>query len=273
MGCQRECTCITRGFGVWEGREAMSLVAQTQQGALLCAAGDYEFKFTLSLERMQEFFAASTGLLVDKVYDPGRPVAFSRTTYFDSADRKYLASSGTAHSRRLRVREYAAAAAEGAPVELTGLCYLELKTNIAGQRSKQRLAVSHEDMIEMLDTRRVHLTHRRSHHRADVIRALSEELADPTLRPLVTTWYRRRTLVDRDERVRVTIDTDLAFCPPTSFDRVPPEVVFSWADYCIVEVKYQEAPPWLGSILAELGEPQRLSKYALAMQALSSILH
>lgn len=252
----------------------MNLVAQMQTGAPLCATGDYEFKFTLSVDRMQEFFAATTGLLVDKVYDPARPIAFSRTTYFDSADHKYLASSGTAQSRRLRVREYADAVAEGAPVELTGLCYLELKTNRAGQRSKQRLAVFPEDMIEMLRTRRVRLTHLGDHHRADVVHALSEELADPTLHPVVTTWYRRRTLVDRDERVRVTIDTDLAFCPPTSFDRVPPEVVFSWASYCIVEVKYQDAPPlWLGSVLAELGAPQRLSKYALAMQALSCMLH
>ena len=109
-------------------------------------------------------------------------------------------------------------------------------------------------------------------------------MAGVTLVPQLMTWYRRQTLVDAGERVRMTLDTEIAFCPPLeagvmsgleSYDCGPVRAV-GQAPACLLEIKYERvAPDWLADAVRMLGvlPVVRLSKYVMGMQLLDRARH
>lgn len=241
---------------------------------------EHEIKFAVPLAQVDVFFAETEGRLCPQVYDESLPIAFSRTTYLDTPDLMYLASSKEGVSRRLRIREYAGAAAAGEPVRLMDLCYLEYKESQAGQRSKARVRVAAHDIAEILQKPSRLIDGSRNPSRAE-LRAghvLVRELEGKRLSPQLTTWYRRQSLRDASGCVRVTLDTELAFCHPIvpgagSADQpvLPRERVLGNAPACMLEVKCMGEPPaWLERAMRTLGKPPgtRLSKYAMGMRML-----
>ena len=238
----------------------------------------YELKFALSLPQANAFLEASAPWLVTKVYDEALPIAFSRTTYLDSPDRRYLVSSRDRVSRRLRIREYAGAPAPDVPARLTGISYLEYKESSKGRRNKARLALSTDEIAEILRQPDItSLTERLTGvGDRESVQKLARELITHRLTPHLTTWYRRSSMVDEQEDVRITLDTEIAFCPPLEFDgdhrgAPTPAVVAGYAETCLLEVKYAGEPPhWLHRALGDLGKPDRLSKYAMGMHALET---
>jgi hypothetical protein len=241
------------------------------------AAAEYELKFVVSLERVRAFLGAMRDRLHVKVYDPVWPVAFTRTTYLDTLDWRYLRSSGEV-LRRLRIRQYAGAPDDGVPPRLTGLCFLEYKESAARRRRKARLRIFPEDIEAILHDPQASLAAYR-HRDTDAADVLLREMASVTLAPQLMTWYRRQSLVDAGGSVRVTLDTEIAFCPPLesgamsgreSYDCAPVRSV-GQAPACLLEIKYErEAPDWLVTAVRMLGAPPavRLSKYVLGMQIL-----
>src|SRR5262245_66405458 len=88
---------------------------------------EHEERFVLTREQVTRFFAAIGKRATVETYDRARPIAYTRTTYFDTDDSRYLRSCDGPIARRLRLREYAMAASlEDAPV-LSALACLELK--------------------------------------------------------------------------------------------------------------------------------------------------
>lgn len=241
------------------------------------AAAEYELKFVVSLERARAFLGAMRDRLHVKVYDPAWPVAFTRTTYLDTPDWRYLRSSGEV-LRRLRIRQYAGAPDDGVPPRLTGLCFLEYKESAASRRRKARLRIFPEDIEALLLDPQSSLAAYRQRD-TDAADALLREMAGATLAPQLLTWYRRQSLLDAGGRIRVTLDTEIAFCRP-----LEPAVMSGLEPYacgpvrsvgpapaCLLEIKYEHGPPeWLVTAARMLGVPPavRLSKYVLGMQIL-----
>jgi hypothetical protein len=241
---------------------------------------EYEIKFAVPLAQAHEFLVATSGRLVPQVYDESLPIAFSRTTYLDTPDRRYLVSSEELVSRRLRIREYAGAPAAGTPVRLMNLCYLEYKESRAGQRRKARVRIAAQDAAGIL-ANPLRLLDGSQHlglAEQEAAQMLVGELEGSPLSTQLTTWYRRQSLRDTSGRVRVTLDTEIAFCHPLALDSwqrdepaLPPDRVAGHAPSCLLEVKCQGASPaWLRRAMSSLGEPpeKRLSKYAMGMRML-----
>jgi hypothetical protein len=242
---------------------------------------EHEIKFAVPMSQVDVFFAETGGRLCPQVYDEALPVAFSRTTYLDTPELSYLASSKEPVSRRLRIREYAGAAAAGEPVRLMDLCYLEYKESQAGQRSKARVRVAAHDIAEILHRPARLVDGLRNPGKSELRSAqvLVRELEGKRLLPQLTTWYRRQSLRDASGCVRVTLDTELAFCHPVGLGAagnagqpvLPAERVAGHAPACLLEVKSMGEPPaWLERAMRTLGKPPgtRLSKYAMGMRML-----
>jgi VTC domain len=246
-------------------------------------ADEYELKFMVSLERARAFLGAMRDRLHVTVYDPAWPVAFARTTYLDTLDWRYLRSSGADVWRRLRIRQYAGAPDDGVPARLTGLCFLEYKESAASRRRKARLRIFPQDIAVILRDPQASLTAYR-HRDTDAVDVLLREMAGATLAPQLMTWYRRQSLGDAGGRVRVTVDTEIAFCLPFEpalmsglemYDCGPAQAV-GQAPPCLLEIKYDRAPPdWLVAAVRMLGAPPvvRLSKYVMGMQLLDRARH
>jgi hypothetical protein len=172
--------------------------------------------------------------------------SYTRTTYFDTAERTFYRSRG----RRLRVREYASAAdADAAPL-VSARCFVELKQSWGGVRSKTRLAVC-----------------------ADEVPAGLAALADGELTPQVASCYRRRSLVDATGALRLTLDEQLRFCRPrrlgSPFTAPGQHDQLALGPAFVLEYKAMGAPPaWLVAALAALPEAIELSKFVLGMEAL-----
>jgi hypothetical protein len=181
--------------------------------------------------------------------DPERPVGYVRTTYFDTADHAYYRSAG-AVARRLRVREYAAAVDDEATPVLTGVCVLELKHSAGGMRSKARLPIEPEELLDQL-----------------------ARFGEPQLQPVLTTWYRRSALSDDTGRLRVTLDQRVCFCAPTPIGTAcePAPRVLAEGPAFVLEVKSWEAVPgWLSSLLGGVPEAIGFSKFESGMRSVAA---
>jgi hypothetical protein len=241
---------------------------------------EHEIKFAVPMDQVDVFFAETEGRLSPQVYDEALPVSFSRTTYLDTPELTYLGSSREGLSRRLRIREYAGAAAAGEPVRLMDLCYLEYKESQAGQRSKARVRMAAHDIAEILQrpARLVDGLRNPSRSELRAAQVLVRELEGKRLLPQLTTWYRRQSMRDASGSVRVTLDTELAFCHPIRLGAdgagqpvLPAERVAGHAPACLLEVKSMGDPPaWLERAMRTLGKPPgtRLSKYTMGMRML-----
>src|SRR5437764_7702424 len=64
----------------------------------------HELRFLLTRSETARFLEGAGGYAELTTYDPEHPIAYTRTTYFDTADAAYLTSSVDEPARRLRVR-------------------------------------------------------------------------------------------------------------------------------------------------------------------------
>lgn len=225
---------------------------------------EFEHKYSVTPARAEMFLSATDRELSPVVYDRRRPTAYARTTYLDTDSLAYLHSSEKPLQRRLRIREYASSLAPDDAPRLTGICFLELKLSEAGRRVKTRLRATPVE-IEALIERRGAL--RGLNGDAIACSVLRGELRHRTVRPRVTVWYRRRSFLRDDQRVRVTVDTDIEFADPAA-----PHDVLGRGPECVLEIKHVgTAPDWLRDALTSLGAPEPLSKYALGMHAVARV--
>ena len=124
--------------------------------------------------RCAAFCEAIAARAAVEIYDPARPISYTRTTYLDTNDLVYFSSAGGAPARRLRVREYAvAASAEDDPV-LSGVAFIELKQHEGAARSKMRLSATPAEIARLIARHDVHQPSRRGHgalvgHRARAV--------------------------------------------------------------------------------------------------------
>lgn len=209
-----------------------------------------ERKFLVEADAARAFWEIATAKLQPRVEVDARPIAYSRTTYYDTPDLAYYRSGHTAVARRLRVREYGHAAHTDELPVLGDQCFVELKQSANGMRSKAR---------RMVDT-------------AQVPASLTELAGDATLEPCVATWYRRRALTDGANTLRVTLDDHLMLCRPrplgSSFSPLTDDEIVGHGPAFIVEVKsFGPFPGWLSRALEGLQEAVGFSKFMLGMGA------
>jgi hypothetical protein len=213
-------------------------------------ASQHEHKYLPDAEAARSVWAVASAHL-RALEDPARPIAYVRTTYFDTPDLTYYRSARGPVARRIRVREYASATAPGEPPRLSERCFLELKESAGGQRSKLRLELEPQEVA-------LHL----------------ENHPDAPLAPVLTTWYRRRSLADAGERLRVTLDEEVCFCAPTTVGSPCADVlgrIVARGPAFVLEVKrWADAPPWLGRTLGSIREAVGFSKFSAGMLAVAA---
>jgi hypothetical protein len=221
-------------------------MSQTAAAALL-PEDQGERKFLLDEPTARTVWQHASERLQLQLRDAARPVTYHRTTYFDTPDHVYYRGSGPV-ATRIRVREYATACAPGAAPTLMRPCFLELKQSAAGLRSKTRLEVTEAREVEK------HLV----------------QWGGSRLVPCLTTWYQRSALTDATERIRITLDSDLRYCPPQPLGApcaADPEAV-ERVKQLILEVKvWGTHPHWLQRLLRTVCEAAEFSKFRSGMQA------
>ena len=205
-----------------------------------------ERKFLLDPSRASDIWLQASARLWQQPRDVARPVTYHRTTYFDTSDHAFFRGAGTV-ARRLRVREYATACTPGSALELGRSCFLELKQSAHGMRTKVRLELE----------------------AGDVDRRLAE-LASAGLVPCLTTWYQRAALADAAQSIRVTLDSDIRYCPPQPIGAPcdAPPAAFARASSLILEIKAGgPLPAWLRALVHPLEEASEFSKFGAGMEA------
>jgi hypothetical protein len=228
---------------------------------------------------MRRFLTAIAPRAAIEIYDPARPISYTRTTYFDTDDLVYFRSGDGSPARRLRVREYAVAAtAKDAPV-LSGVAFIELKEHDGSARRKVRLAATPAEIARLLDggadDGKVQPAAVALSASAGSLGVIMGELALPTMAPRLGTWYRRLCLTADGRRVRITIDENLTFCRPQPIGEAgaaaaphPREVMAAFPER-VLEVKHTgEMPLWLGPALESLQAAHCFSKFQMGMTAL-----
>lgn len=223
---------------------------------------ELEARFLVSPAEARAFLDRTAGHAVLDVFDAARPIAFVRTTYFDSDEHELFRSQ---RRRRVRLREYAGARRpDGIPV-LTGVSAFEVKESWDGLRRKARVVGERREQMRLL---------RRGSGRAQdpaLARAAAQVKAG-RLRPWLTTFCRRRSLTGRG--VRLTLDDQLLFARPVRLGRAgdpaePPDLV-GRGPQLILEVKLAGAlPAWLREATRDLLPMTRFSKYTGGMLAIA----
>lgn len=222
---------------------------------------EIEERFLVAADEARAFLAcAARHVPVDR-FDPGRPVAFIRTTYFDTDDLELFRSQ---RRRRVRLREYAGAPCADGIATLTGQCAFELKESSGAERRKARFAGERGDLLRLL---------RRGPHRpidADLARAAAE-VRGGRLRPRLTTFFRRRS--HTADGIRITLDDRLTFARPVRLGRAgepaEPADVVGCGPQLVLEIKLAgPRPGWLEEAAGGLLGMSRFSKFKGGMLAL-----
>ena len=237
---------------------------------------EHEERFVLTRAQVTRFFATIGARAAVETYDLARPIAYTRTTYFDTDDSRYLRSCEGAVSRRLRLREYAMAASlEDVPV-LSATACLELKQNTGTARSKVRIQASPTLLRQLIERRGQRDPAFASLEPLSALATLEAELATHSIAPRLTTWYRRASLTAELGRLRITLDERLTFCRPQIVGVVGAEVAPSAADVVapgparILEIKYWgDQPAWLARALEGLEPAHGFSKFKMGMAAIT----
>jgi len=237
---------------------------------------EHEERFVLTRAQVMRFFTAIGTRATVETYDRARPIAYTRTTYFDTDDSLYLRSCDSPIARRLRLREYAMAASmEDSPV-LSALACLELKQNAGTARSKVRLQASPTLLRQLIEHRGQRDPAFAALEPLSALAALEKELALPGVAPRLTTWYRRASMTAESGRLRITLDERLTFCRAQIVGVVGAEVAPSPADIIapgparILEIKHWgERPDWLARALDGLEPARNFSKFKMGMAALN----
>lgn len=234
------------------------------------SVSEREIKYVLEEPRVPRFLRDAAQHLEVETHDPFHPVAYSRTTYLDTDDLGLLRSPDAVR-RRLRIREYAAAPDLLTSPTLTGVSFLELKESNEGRRSKARVRLPAAKLRQLLEG---------SAPPAElddlglpIHPAVHDCLRSQKVRPWMTTWYRRTSLVARG--LRVTLDHGVSFCEPSCLgDRgafaIPAHTVAVWPA-TVLEVKLTGAlPDWLAAQLATMTQAINLSKFEAGMRVLGA---
>jgi hypothetical protein len=237
---------------------------------------EHEERFVLTRAQVTRFFATIGGYATVETYDQARPIAYTRTTYFDTDDALYLSSCHGPISRRLRLREYAMAASmEDAPV-LSPLACLELKQNAGTARSKVRIQASPTLLRLLIERRGQRDSAFEALEPLSALATLQNELSIPSVAPRLTTWYRRAAMTAEAGRLRITLDEHLTFCRPSVVGIVGAEVAPGPADVVgsgparILEIKYWgDQPLWLARALEGLEPAHGFSKFRMGMAAIT----
>jgi hypothetical protein len=249
--------------------------AQSQNAASQSTANndpfDHELRYLLSHGEMRRFLGAIAARTAIEIYDPARPISYTRTTYLDTDDLTYFRTGDGAPARRLRIREYAfAATPKEAPV-LSGVAFVELKEHDGPARRKVRLAASPAEIAQMLADREVGPSSKMTAGQAE----LAREMALPTMAPRLATWYRRLCLTADARRIRITLDENLTFCRPQpigdagSLAAPRDREVIAMFPARVLEIKHSgEMPFWLGPALESLQPADSFSKFRMGMTAL-----
>ena len=237
---------------------------------------EHEERFVLTRAQVTRFFATIGARAAVETYDLARPIAYTRTTYFDTDDSRFLRSCEGPVSRRLRLREYAMAASlEDVPVLSSTAC-LELKQNTGTARSKVRIQASPTLLRQLIERRGQRDPAFASLEPLSALATLEAELATHSIAPRLTTWYRRASLTAESGRLRITLDERLTFCRPQIVGVVGAEVAPSAADVVapgparILEIKYWgDRPAWLARALEGLEPAHDFSKFKMGMAAIT----
>ncbi|OJH37905.1 VTC domain-containing protein [Cystobacter ferrugineus] len=215
----------------------------------LASQQDHERRFLPSRAALEGFMRATRPWTQACVYDARLPFAFTRTTYFDTEDLRFLDSCRHGQTQRLRLREYAGSATLSEPPVLTGTRYLEMKTNTGQRRTKVRIPVSPGEAVALLAGESLD-------EDSAAARLLRDSPHGPVI-PWVTAWYRRGTYANADASVRFTVDEDLVFAFPPRHTGMgapaTPERLIRHAPAILLEVKWRaNSPPWLRDCLRNL---------------------
>ena len=222
---------------------------------------DKERRFLVSTELADHIAALAGTYFSPQLYHQTRPLAFTRTTYFDTAEHD-LYRSRRPHCR-VRLREYACAAAASGCPQFTGVSYLELKSTTAATRTKIRIGTTGHDLHSaaafQVEWQRL----------LAVIPAelsLARGLRHARLAPCVTTHYQRRSFRSGDHSVRVTIDSELAMSSPILVAQAPaqfqPATSIGYGAERIVEIKSKNGVPrWLDDVVGDIREERAFSKF------------
>jgi len=237
---------------------------------------EHEERFILTRAEVTRFFASIGARATVETYDRARPIAYTRTTYFDTDDSVYLRSCDGPVARRLRLREYAMAASlEDAPI-LSPIACLELKQNAGTARSKVRLQASPTLLRDLIERRGQRDPAFASLEPLSALAALEEALSIASMAPRLTTWYRRASMTAESGRLRITMDERLTFCRAQTVGVVGAEVAPSPADVIapgparILEVKHWgDRPLWLSWALDGMEPARQFSKFKMGMAALN----
>ena len=206
-------------------------------------APEFEHRYLVDPRAVSRVLRALAGRMEEVVYDPRRPVAWSRTTYLDTPDERYLAASQAGTRLRVRLRQYASATDEGTPALLSPGVWLEIKRSAGLARHKVRVRLSGEEAAAVLQGGLV---------------------------PQVTTWYRRRSFAT--DGVRLTVDQEIAFSSPVlpgdAGAPAEPHHVLGRETNAVLEIKsVPPLPGWLGEAIAELPGASGYSKLRAAVLA------
>jgi len=239
-------------------------------------SSEHEERFVLTRAQVTRFFTAIGTRATVETYDQNRPIAYTRTTYFDTDDSLYLQSCAGPVARRLRLREYAMAASlEDAPI-LSAVACLELKQNTGTARSKVRLQATPTLLRQLIERRGQRDAAFASLEPLSALATLARELAIPTMAPRLTTWYRRAAMTAESGRLRITLDERLTFCRPQTVGVVGAEVAPNPADVIapgparILEIKHWgDRPVWLTWALTGLQPADDFSKFRIGMAAMT----
>jgi hypothetical protein len=237
---------------------------------------EHEERYVMTRAEVTRFFATIGGRATVETYDQARPIAYTRTTYFDTDDGFYLRSCSGPIARRLRLREYAMAASmEDGPV-LSGSACLELKQNTGTARSKVRIQASPTLLRLLIERRGQRDPAFEALEPLSALATLQKELSTPTVAPRLTTWYRRASMTAESGRLRITLDERLTFCRPSVIGVIGADVAPNPTDIVgsgparILEIKYSgEQPLWLARALEGLEPAHGFSKFKMGMAAIT----
>jgi hypothetical protein len=238
----------------------------------------HEQRFLLTRGEAARFLKGAADRASKTTYDPDRPISYTRTTYFDTADAAYLSPAEGEPARRLRVRQYASAASPGEPPLFSGVGFIELKQHMGTARSKLRLGATAAEIAALLaDPRAAASAALMSGRDETPLCIVAQELAIDTMAPRLSTWYRRTCLTVAGQPLRITLDEGLQFCRPQPIGRAgrpaapaAREVVAAFPAR-ILEVKHCGGlPAWLDALLAgSRPAPAHFSKFRIGMEALA----
>jgi len=224
---------------------------------------DHERRFQPPHAVVEAFLRATGPFTEPRRYELDYPHAFTRTTYFDTAELALLASGGSGYAQRLRLREYAGAVDLAQPPILTGQRFLEVKVTSGERRMKSRCPVSAEEAEALLSGT--------SLPEGSAAGGLLRRFTPAPVKPMVTAWYRRITRVTPDERIRITLDEELTFAlPPAPGGPAAPTRLLQHTPSALLEVKWQgRSPYWLERALGPLMPSETHgSKFEQGMRAL-----